>query len=194
MTFIKNIIKKIKTISFKKEKTFEDERLLPIRDDWKDCFQDIEWRNYLSSSIVDKEDFFQASEPTVEREKQFITKIKIDDYIIFTRYEDFRNYLVDQNLINPSLKIYYETSHKRLNNILSWIEFHVRSTFYGWNEGYNFHYVNNTLDLLNDVNKRNIEIIDKYLFEVNEYVKKFNVKYLWSWTDLEEYNKKFLAY
>ena len=29
---------------------------------------------------------------------------------------------------------------------------------------------------------------------VNEYCEKFNIKYIWTWNDLEDYNKKYLAY
>ena len=92
------------------------------------------------------------------------------------------------------MKIYHDTKNKRLNNILSWLEFHVRSTFYNWNAGYYYHYINNTLDLLNDVNEKNVFLIDKYFQKINEYVEKYNVKYLWTWCDLKNYNEKYLAY
>ena len=109
MLFLKNIIKKIKT-TFKKQKTFEEDNC------WNNIIQDNS--NWSFCSILDKEDFFKAPKPVIEQENQFITKIKTSEYIIFTSYKKFRNYLVEQNLINPSLKIYHDTHHKRLNSIL----------------------------------------------------------------------------
>ncbi|CAG8460276.1 3322_t:CDS:1, partial [Scutellospora calospora] len=121
-------------------------------------------------------------------------EIKTNEYIFFTNYKTFKDYLIEERVINASLKIYNETKNKRLNSLLSWIEFHIRSTFYGWNEGYKYHYINNTLDLVEDINKRNIILIEHYLKEVNKYCEEFNIKYLWTWNDLEKYNEEYLAY
>ncbi|CAG8712274.1 36708_t:CDS:2 [Gigaspora margarita] len=56
--------------------------------------------------------------------------IKINDWILFTNYESFRNYLVQKNIIPYNLKIYRTTKHKRLTSILSNIEFHIHAHFY----------------------------------------------------------------
>ncbi|CAG8741505.1 42278_t:CDS:2, partial [Gigaspora margarita] len=95
--------------------------------------------------------------------------IKINDWILFTNYESFKNYLVQKNIIPYNLKIHGTTKHKRLTSILSNIEFHVRAHFYNWKGEYKFSVKNNTLDILELRTKEYYELL-KYCFEaVNEY-------------------------
>ncbi|CAG8832029.1 28261_t:CDS:1, partial [Gigaspora margarita] len=118
--------------------------------------------------------------------------IKINDWILFTNYELFRNYLVQKNIIPYNLKIYRTTKYKRLTSILSNIEFHVRVHFYNWKGGYKFSVENNTLDILELRTKEYYELL-KYCFEaVNECCNEFNIIYLWSYTDLENYIEEYL--
>ncbi|CAG8821904.1 44444_t:CDS:2, partial [Gigaspora margarita] len=90
--------------------------------------------------------------------------IKINDWILFTNYELFKNYLVQKNIIPYNLKIYGTTKHKRLTSILSNIEFHICAHFYNWKGGYKFSVENNTLDILELRTKEYYELL-KYCFE-----------------------------
>ncbi|CAG8458299.1 6318_t:CDS:1, partial [Scutellospora calospora] len=150
--------------------------------------------DYSTWSNDNKEKSFNSiSSLSIEHEKQF-TEIKFCECIYFTNYKSFKDYLINKGIINSSLKIYENTKNKRLNSLLSWIEFHIRSILYGFNEGYKYHYINNTLDLLDGITERNTKLIDYCLEEVNEYCKEYNIKYIWTWSDLEDYNEKYLAY
>ena len=62
--------------------------------------------------------FLSFSILTVDYEKHE-TFIKTSEYIFFTNYEEFKKYLIEEELINPSVKIYNNTKHKRLNSLLS---------------------------------------------------------------------------
>ncbi|CAG8539069.1 10483_t:CDS:1, partial [Scutellospora calospora] len=88
-------------------------------------------KNYSTWSINNKEEFFETPLLIIDHEEQLFEEIKICEYILFTSYEKFKNYLIKEKIINLSLKIYENTKNKRLNSLLSWIEFHIRSTFYG---------------------------------------------------------------
>src|SRR5437868_2126135 len=86
---------------------------------------DMNWDNYQQEETYSRwsnsniENFFEDSSIlTIDYEKQE-KFIKTSEYIFFTSYEKFKKYLVEEVLINPSLKIYNETKHKRLNSIHS---------------------------------------------------------------------------
>ncbi|CAG8534784.1 9950_t:CDS:2 [Scutellospora calospora] len=116
-------------------------------------------RDYSTWSNDNKEKSFNSiSSLSLEHEKQF-TEIKFCECIYFTNYKNFKDYLIDEGIINSSLKIYENTKNKRLNNGIS---------------------------------ERNTKLIDYCLEEVNEYCKEYNIKYIWTWNDLEEYNKEYL--
>jgi hypothetical protein len=161
--------------------------------------EDYSCNDWSTSSINNKEEFFETPLLFIEEEKQSLEvqifkEVYTKEYKVFISYEEFKDYLINERIINSSLKIYNETKNKRLNGLLSWIEFHVRSTFHGLNKGYQYHYINNTLDLLEGVTERNTNLISFCLNEVNDYCRQFNIKYIWTWSDLEKYNKKFLEY
>ena len=83
---------------------------------------DVSTKDWTTSLTLDKEESFESSLPNINEEAQsefLLNNILYYNYKLFTRYEEFKEYLIEQKIINPSLKIYSDTKHKRLSNLLS---------------------------------------------------------------------------
>src|SRR5207237_1352578 len=126
MSYLKNIIKKIFN---KKSTTFNSD------DTWNNCSTwsiDNKKKDYLSISLV-----------SVKQEKQFEIEIfetvYSREYIVFTEYKKFKEYLIKEQIISSSLKN-YNIKNRRLQNILGFLEAHVRSYFYIFNEEIKLYY------------------------------------------------------
>ena len=139
MNFIKKLLKKF----FKKQK--ED------KDTWDYGNEKPYQENWSSLSIARTEEISFLS-LTIESEKQFeievFEAIYEKEYIIFTKYEDFKDYLIRNNIVNSSLRNYDYIKNRRLQNLLGYLEAHIRSYFYTYEYVLKFGIMNNTLDLL----------------------------------------------
>ncbi|CAG8683661.1 1277_t:CDS:1 [Scutellospora calospora] len=115
-------------------------------------------------------------------------------YIVFTEYKKFKEYLIKEQIISNSLKNYENIKNKRLQNILSFLEAHIRSYFYIFNKGYKYALMNNTQDL-NTWRVNGYQKDFEFWFNIiNNECKKFEIKYLFSYDDLEKYNNEYLAF
>ena len=90
----------------------------------------------------------------------------------------FKEYLIKERIISSSLKNYDNIKNKRLQNILSFLEAHVRSYFYIFNEGNKYALMNNTQDLNMWRAKSYEKDFEIWFEETNNECKKFEVKYL----------------
>ena len=72
------------------------------------------WSNNNIENLL--EDSFPTLSVNYKKQEEFI---KTSEYIFLTSYEEFKKYLVEERLINYSLKIYQNTRHKKLNSIIS---------------------------------------------------------------------------
>ena len=181
MSFLKNIIKKIFN---KQSTTFNSD------DTWNNCSTwsiDNKKKDYLSISLV-----------SVEQEKQFEIEvfeiIYSQEYIVFTEYKKFKEYLIKEQIINSSLKYYDNIKNRRLQNILGFLEAHIRSYFYIFNEGYKYASMNNTQDLIMWRAKSYENDFNFWFEEANRECKKLEIKYLFTYNDLKKYNKEYLTY
>ena len=128
MSFLKNIVKKIFN---KKSTTF---------------YSDDTWDQ--SSYSTDNKKNSWCSLLTIEEENrsfeiEVFERVYSQEYIVFTEYKKFKEYLIKEQIISSSLKN-YNIENKRLQNILGFLEAHIRSYFYIFNEGYKYASMNNT--------------------------------------------------
>ena len=185
MNFIKKLLKKF----FKKQK--ED------KDTWDYDAEKLYQENWPSLSIARTEEISFLS-LTIESEKQFeievFEAIYEKEYIIFTKYEDFKDYLIRNNIVNSSLRNYDYIKNRRLQNILSFLEAHIRSYFYTYNEGFKYGILNDTMDLLEWRRKSYETDCVEWFKNINYDCEKYGIKYLFSYSDIEQYCKEYLAY
>ncbi|CAG8580960.1 20249_t:CDS:1, partial [Dentiscutata erythropus] len=116
------------------------------------------------------------------------------EYIVFTRYEDFKKYLTRNNIVNSSLRNFDYIKNRRLQNILNFLEAHIRSYFYTYNEGLKYGIINDTIDLIEWRRKGYENDCKKWFAEINYDCEQYGIKYLFSYSDIEQYCEEYLAY
>ncbi|KAF0466649.1 hypothetical protein F8M41_026152 [Gigaspora margarita] len=164
-------------------------------DDWSAYNNDNKsWSSYSTNT---KEEF-KPSLVLIEEENQLEIEVfqqlfKID-YKVFISYEEFKEHLVENKIINYSLKNYTNIKNCRLQGILAFLEAHICSYFYIFEEGFKYSKMNNTDDLNLWRAEGYEQDFNKWFSKVNEKCVKYNIKFIWSYSDLKKYNKEYLRY
>lgn len=147
---------------------------------------------------IDKENSFQNPLSTIKEDKQFDIEVYKElyskDYIVFIQYEDFKKYLIENQIISRSLKNYENIKNKRIQNILSFLEAHINSYFHIFNKGYKYAIMNKTVDLHIWRAKSYENDFKEWFNIVNDECEDLCIKYIFSYNDIEDYNKKNLEY
>ncbi|KAF0497101.1 hypothetical protein F8M41_020793 [Gigaspora margarita] len=172
MSFLKKFINKIIKKFTKKQKNNWNQD-----NNWSTWNQD----SWSTCSINSKEEF-ESPLVSIEEENQLEIEIFQQlyeiDYKVFISYEEFKEHLVENKIINYSLKNYTNVKNCQLQGILSFLEAHICSYFYIFEEGYKYSKMNNTNDL-NLWRAEGYQQDFEYWFSiVNEECKKYNIKLL----------------
>ncbi|CAG8855601.1 10267_t:CDS:1, partial [Gigaspora margarita] len=104
--------------------------------------------DYIESSYStsNKEDSDVSTLLLTEEENPIVfDKFETSEYKIFISYDKFKEYLLDENIINVGAT--YRSKEKRLKGILDFCEAHIRSYFNLFNDGYGYSVQYNILDL-----------------------------------------------
>jgi hypothetical protein len=172
MFSFKKLIKKFFKFNKKQNKEWNN--------NWDDFYQENNWSSY---SITNKKDFFESFLSVVEEENQYFKEIELREFKIFIDYQQFREYLINEKIINFFLRDYNNIKSHRIQHILGAIEAHMKSYFYLFKDPY-FN-INNTSDLKDERAIGYEWNFDSWFYKINLECEKYNIKYLWSYENLK---------
>ncbi|CAG8618968.1 15933_t:CDS:2, partial [Dentiscutata heterogama] len=83
---------------------------------------------------------------------------------------------------------------KELQNLLGYLEAYIHSYFYTYKDELKFEIINNTMDLIEWKRKGYENNCVEWFKNINYDCEKYSIKYLFLYSDIEQYNKEYLAY
>ncbi|CAG8729597.1 2742_t:CDS:2 [Gigaspora margarita] len=134
------------------------------------------------------------NEPSNEEDDRS-TNLKTKKLKEFISFESFLNHLYDNYQIIPtSSQINHTSKYKRLEELLGFINAHVKSYFNMFHTGETYYIEKDCIDLRDHRARYYENDFNIWFKEINNICEEFGIKYIWSRIDLEDYFKKHLEY
>ncbi|CAG8747733.1 3178_t:CDS:1, partial [Gigaspora margarita] len=134
-----------------------------------------------------------STEDDEQSSSKLFDRIKTNEYLVFVSFEAFLDHLYNEKIIESG-RINHYSKNKRLKSILGFLDAHIGSYFNIYNNGERYFRENDTFDLREHRSLSYENDFTVWFWIVNIICEQFNIKYLWTFTDLENYFVNNLAF